>query len=365
MADSKNLKILCVIDDLSSGGAQRQLVNIALELQLNGFYVEFLIYHDNPFYEDFLNLKGIKVNLILESNRLKRLMKFIRFIKRGDYHGVISFLEAANFICSMAKLFTPKTRLIVGERSSNPRILRSIKLILYRYVHFIPNYVVANSHANIKMIQRVNPFLSKRKLKVVYNSIDFEIWKRIDSSVISSGDSKLCILVASTHQYLKNLNNLIEAVNLLDSSLKSKLFIKWYGDNRNDGSYEAGIKKIREFGLTKNFIFNCAISDIKSEMINADVIGLFSFYEGLPNAICEAMALAKPVLCTNVSDMPLLLDEKQLVNANDILDIRNKLLNIINTPRDELRKLGEKNYNIAVREFSKDIIVRQYLDLLS
>jgi glycosyltransferase involved in cell wall biosynthesis len=358
------MKLLCVIDDLSSGGAQRQLVNIAIELSLKGYNVEFLIYHDIQFYEEFLRLKGIKVSLIVEKNKIKRAIKMISHIRAGNFFAIISFLEGANFICSIAKLFSSRTKLVVSERSSNPNIFKSFKLKFYRYLHFIPNYVVANSHTNKKMISQINPFIPRKKLKVIYNAVDFEIWNKELLDQPQRKKRKFCILVASTHQYLKNFNNLIEAVNQLEPKHKSKLIIKWFGDNRNDGSFESGIKKIKEYGISKNFNLQNAVFDINIQMANADVIGLFSFYEGLPNAICEAMALAKPVLCSNISDMPMLLSEDQLVNPSNVLDIRNKLVQFLEASEDELRRLGEENYKIAIQRFNKHNIINEYLDLL-
>lgn len=39
------MKILCVIDCLGSGGAQRQLVNLATAFKEKGHEVSFLVYH--------------------------------------------------------------------------------------------------------------------------------------------------------------------------------------------------------------------------------------------------------------------------------------------------------------------------------
>ena len=39
------MKILCVIDSLGSGGAQRQLVGLAIGFKERGHEVSFLVYH--------------------------------------------------------------------------------------------------------------------------------------------------------------------------------------------------------------------------------------------------------------------------------------------------------------------------------
>src|SRR5690554_5400606 len=172
------MKILCVIDSLGSGGAQRQLVNLALAFKEKGHEVSFLVYHSQPFYYPLLKKEGIEVIEVVEPNYLKRLFKMRKVIRGGGYDAVLSFLEAANFICELSTLPFRKFRLVVGERSANPTILKSFKLRLYRWFHFLADAIVANSHENIKIVKQANPLLPNKKLHVIYNLIDFEKWEQ-------------------------------------------------------------------------------------------------------------------------------------------------------------------------------------------
>ena len=65
-------KILCLIDCLSSGGAQRQLVGLAKLLAERGYEVEVLTYHDLPFYKSILEQYGIRNHNIYSSNNLQQ-----------------------------------------------------------------------------------------------------------------------------------------------------------------------------------------------------------------------------------------------------------------------------------------------------
>ena len=49
------MKILCVIDSLGSGGAQRQLVQLAIGLKNKGVDVSFLMYHNIHFFKSELD----------------------------------------------------------------------------------------------------------------------------------------------------------------------------------------------------------------------------------------------------------------------------------------------------------------------
>ena len=48
------MKILFFIDDLGSGGAQRQLVNLAIQISTLGNDVDVLSYSGNNYYRELL-----------------------------------------------------------------------------------------------------------------------------------------------------------------------------------------------------------------------------------------------------------------------------------------------------------------------
>ena len=54
------MRLLCFIDSLGAGGAQRQLVTLAIEFAKRGYDVEFLLYEHNDFYLPTLRDNNIK-----------------------------------------------------------------------------------------------------------------------------------------------------------------------------------------------------------------------------------------------------------------------------------------------------------------
>ena len=358
------MKILCVIDSLGSGGAQRQLVNLAIGFKKKGHDVNFLVYHDINFFNELLEEHSIHVTIINEKNYLRRLLKMRKFIRSGNYNSVLSFLEAPNLICELAGLPFRKWKLIVGERSADPKILKSIKLKVYRWFHFLADEIVANSKENIALINKVNPLISLKKCKVIYNMVDFEKWHS-DINYTPFTNGKFNLIVVASHRYLKNLDGLVEAVNLLDYSEKNRLRIDWYGEQAHDDSKLKAELKINSYGLNDIFKFHNPILKIHERVKQANALGLFSFYEGFPNVVCEAMAASKPVISTSVSDISLFIkDEKLLSNPNDIETIHLSIKYVLELSEKQLLEKGKENYNIAIRFFNNDNIIESYLKIL-
>ena len=358
------MKILCVIDSLGSGGAQRQLVELAKGFKEKGHQVSFLVYHNEIFFKNVLDECQISVVAIIEPNYIRRLFKMRQYIRRGNFEVVLSFLEAANFICEIAGLPWRKWKLIVGERSANPNILKSIKLRFYRWVHVLADYVVANSNANLEITRKINPLLSASKCKVLYNIVDFDKWKSATDFVPFKG-GKLNLIVVASHQYMKNAKGLITAIDKLNYRDKQRIKVDWYGENRADNSLNEAQNLVEKHSITHLFTFHNVTKDICQKMQHADVVGLFSFYEGLPNTICEGMVLGKPIISSAVSDVPKLLcnNLNLTFNPNSSDDISRVLSYILSLDFQTLEKIGQNNMTMGYRFFEKNKIILGYLDL--
>ena len=366
----QGMKILCVIDCLGSGGSQRQLIQLALGFREIGHNVSFLNYYSVDFYNSILEENGIPLSIIQEPNPVKLILKIRQFIRRGKFDSVVSFLEGPGFVCEISGIPFRKWKMIAGERSNNPGVRRSVKRIIFRWFHFLADYVVSNSYAGLKTVMTVNPLLPKLKCKVIYNIVDLDLWKPLDNFVpLSSG--KLKIIVMASHQFLKNLNGLVDALSILNDEEREKIIIDWYGDKLSEPyyseSYPLARKKISDLKLGHIIHFYPATTEICQKIVEADVVGLFSFYEGLPNAVCEGMACGKTIICSAVSDLPLLLsaDRNLLFNPSDPGSIAGTLKYLLTLGREQLISIGAENRRIAEAIFDKRVLTDSYLQLMS
>ena len=361
------MKILCVIEDLGSGGAQRQLVNLAINFKKREHEVNFLVHHSNNFYVQILNENNIPIKEIVELNKFRLFLKIRNYLRSGNYDAVLSFLQSTNFICELASMPSKKWSLIVGERSANPAIMKSFKLKMFRLTHLFSNYVVANSFENINIVKKIVPFIPKKKLQVIYNMVDFSKWSPSDDYVQFKNGIFNMTIVAS-HRHLKNLNGLIEATNLLSIEEKKKLQINWYGSDCHDNSKSIAIKKINDLKLNHIFNFHNSTIDISKKVQLADAIGLFSFYEGLPNVICEAMAVGKPVICSRISDIPKIVLEGEngfLCDPNNSVSMKNAISLMLQCDNESLYRISQNNILKAQKLFDSEKITEAYIKLMS
>lgn len=360
------MKILLLIPSLGSGGAERQLVNLALLFKQEKHNVEFVVYHKDDFYKHILDSYSIKINKLNPKNNLDRILKIRNFIRKSNCDVVISFLETANFLSCCAAINGKDWKIITTELSSKKSTFLSKRGKVFTWFQRYSDAIVCNSY-NAKNMWEINCPAYSSKLSVIYNPV---ILPAVKSEYIINKNGKLNIVVAASYQYLKNPIGLIKALALMGDELRDKIEINWYGRVEvTDGDAKAfneSLNLIKNNNLENVIFLNEATKDIENKMYEADAIALFSELEGLPNAICEGMVLGKPIIMTRVSDYRVLVDETNgfLCDWDNPESIKNALEQMMFLTDIELLELGKSSKAKAKNLFSSKKIVQQWVDLM-
>ena len=99
----------------------------------------------------------------------------------------------------------------------------------------------------------------------------------------------------------------------------------------------------------------------------ADIFCLPSLYEGYPNVICEAMACGLPVVCSNVCDNPLIVENGVggfLFNPISEENIANALELMINLSKKDKLNMSRHNRRCVVERNSSVVFLNKYLTLI-
>lgn len=361
------MNILCFIDHLGPGGAQRQMTTLALLFKERGHAVEVLTYYPNNFFLPSLERAKIPVVCLNERRPIKRIFKVRKILRSSDQDTVISFLNTPNFIACLSAIGGRNWSLVVGERSAVARSFTSLRGKTFKLFNYFADSIVCNSYNASNMWTKHFPYF-RHKISVLYNPILVEEIVT-NNSYEYKKDGRLHVLVAAGYRDEKNIVGLIHAVNLLDDKYRKKVIVEWYGDknsSRGTAPYHEAKELIKQYGIENEFFLHSAVEDIFRKMAQADVIGLFSHYEGLPNAICEGMMLGKPIIMTRVSDFAHLVDANNgfLCDADNPGSIADALSRSIDTPVDQLIQMGKNSRQKAQMMFNKESIADAYLEIM-
>lgn len=300
------MKILCVIDSLGSGGAQRQMVNLACGLKSKGHQVELLVYFpDLRFFRAEIDSAGITVHEV-NKKKWKIISRVRSLLRLGSYDGVISFLQTPNFYCELAKATTfSRSKLIVSERSSFVRESGNMKQVIARYFHVFASAVIANSHTHARWLS-AHHWLQK-KTHTIYNGYPLPSLN-INPKACRNHFSYLLIGRINAG---KNGTQLIKSLARYYHRKGYCPKVAWAGRQEND------IESLRvRDEMEKLLRQNPAIAeqwqwlgerdDIPELLQQCDALIHVSLFEGLPNVICEAFIAGRPVIASNICDHPIL-----------------------------------------------------------
>ncbi|MBQ7714351.1 MAG: glycosyltransferase, partial [Clostridia bacterium] len=296
---------------------------------------------------------------------LSRIKKVVSYLKKESPQVLITFLEVPNFLGCLSRFLGAKFKLITTECSSKDSSFEGRNRI-FNFFERYADFKVCNSENAKKKWEKHFPEF-KNKLRVIYNPVIVEN-NHTNYSIRCNGKTE--IVVAASYQGLKNPLGMIEAVNILSDQEKKKLIIRWYGRKEiTDGDssvFERSIEQIEKYNLQNTIYLYPETKEIHNKMIEADAVALFSTVEGLPNSICEALVLGKPIIMSRVSDYEV------LVNGNGFSfdpesneDIANSIRKLIQTSDNELVKMGDQSKMIANHYFKTEKIVAEWSNLFN
>lgn len=354
-------KVILFTDSLVGGGAQRQLVGLAKLLKEQGNDVIVLTYHKNEFYLPFLKEHVIKYVYIPKAeNKFLRIPIIINYIRREKPDTLIAYQETPSLIAAIAKLVLRKINVIVSERNTTQKIglNEKVRFFLYRWVDMI----VPNSYSQENFIKSRYRGLEK-KIKTITNFVDIEKFQYIPKNKRDD----ILIVVAATIFESKNTLGFIDALKITkDRGLTFK--VKWFGKSDLYKEYlELCNRKIKEYSLESNIELLGKTQQIHEEYINADFVCLPSFYEGTPNVICEAMSCGRPILCSNICDNPIYVQDKIngfLFDPLNTEEIANALQKAIETLNDEYTILCRNSREIAEEKLSEKMFLNKYSEII-
>lgn len=355
-------KILCLIESIGSGGAERQLTGLAVMLRKHGHEVEVCYYINRDFYRPFLQENGVRSCFLEEaSDSRKRFGALKKHIKAYKPDTVISYSASPSMIVCLLKLLGAKFNLIVSERNTTQvlNFRERLRFLLYRWA----DQIVPNSQSQGDFINKHYRNLSY-KVKVITNFVDTEKFSPAEDKRLDLEETHMVCVGRLMPQ--KNVPHFIEAISKVIINGR-KIHVDWFGLDLQDAYSTECHNAIKNFGLEGTFVFQAPSPTIQEEYRKSDVFCLPSYYEGFPNVLCEAMSCGLPVLCSRVCDNPNIVEEGNngyMFNPNSIDDMVATIEKYLDLSVEKKKEMGFKSRKIALGMFSMDSFIKKYLGII-
>lgn len=348
------MKILFLNVDLGYGGAEKMMAWTANQLCAYGYDVTFLTYRDpNANYQELdENVKRHHIQLeskgggVLDFFRTSR--RIHKYIKQEQFDVAIAFLSPSQIRLVQACKGTT-TKVLLSHRADP--YLKSHLTGIRRLVSSLMGRLFLQADAYVFQTYKAQAFFPEyiqNRSVVIPNPI--HPLKRTKERI----PDKRIVNVSRLELVQKRQDLIIEAFNIICDKYP-EYTLEFYGD----GPDEEILKKKAEGN--SRILFKGVTTNVVESIQNAALFVLASDYEGIPNALLEAMSIGVPCVSTDCSPggASLLIDNKEkgiIVKCGDSDVLANAIEYMILHPafaEETAKKALDVNERFAEKEISK------------
>ncbi len=333
------LRILFIVPDLGTGGAERHVVTLAPALDPVRFRVSVVCIGEEGALFPTLASNGVPARALHSRRRwLHALFGLVRIMRAERPDVVITRGYNADTLGRIAAAITRVPRAVVWVHNATditPRgaIRRAVYQVLGRLTSAC--YGVAEEQRSYLVEQLGFP---ESKIDVIENGVDTSRFRPPQPGERARVASELGVPVQGPTIGIlamlrpeKDHATALRAMKLvLDEIPDARLLVIGDGPLRQPLEQLAG-----ELGVAGNVVFAGSRSDAASVLASVDVALLSSYTECFPMAVLEAMACEVPVVATEVGGLPDMVDDGvtgQLVPTRDPRAMANALIKVIRDP---------------------------------
>lgn len=357
------MKILFFNTNIGYGGASKIMTSVANHMaEDENNEITFLTFRSS----EVLQPLSDKVNFVYDelyshNNKFIEIFGEIKelhkYIKKHKFDICISFLNPASYMLTLAAIGTG-TKVILSERGDPNEMANSKNLfikVIFRIVQHADGYVFQTPQARDVYSQK-----ARSKSVVIPNPIPD---KKIPSKY--GGERNKEIVTASRMDlYQKRQDVLIDAFAKISPEFPEYV-LKLYGDGPDTD-------KIKEYaeksGCADKILFMGLSRDVLTDINKSAVFVLSSDFEGIPNALLEAMASGVPSISTDCSPggarMLIQNEENGLIVPRADSDSLAFAIKRVITDKDFANKISD-NAQKVTDTFSKKRILGMWSDYIN
>ena len=358
-------KIVMYIDMMAHGGAQRVMRNLA------GYFInqdiEVILVNDFKLTKEQIQYDvnpKVRREYLQEMNsgdviikNIKRIIRLRKLIKQEAPDLVLSFLGRPNKRMLLATIGLDTKKIVSVRNDPNNEYGKTfLKKAIARILFQLADGCVFQT----KEARNYFSSVIKSKSIIILNPVDEEFYSFARKKEVKN------IISIGRLETQKNNMLLIQAFRNIDSQFPNEKII-FYGT----GSMLSNLKKsVEKLKMEDRIIFAGDTNNVPEKLASCKIFVLSSDYEGMPNALMEAMACGVPCISTDCpcgGPKELIINNQDgiLVPVNDIDRMSSAISELLKNTR--LReKLGENAKKRAEKFKAERIysIWKQYFEYI-
>lgn len=354
------MKILHVITSLSTGGAEKLMVDLLPRLRDLGNEVELLIFDGTrtSFYNE-LEQNGIKIHHLSIGGNVYNPINIFKLKKYLKHYDIIhTHNTACQYFVPLAKIISSaKCKLVTTEHNTSNRrrnynLFRTIDSWMY---HRYKKVICISNQAEINLKDFLKTY--NTNICTIYNGVNIDRFMNANTSIeffSKFNGLNTSIMVAGFRQQ-KDQPTLIKAYTHLPSDYHLILV----GDGARRTEFET---LISELNLQDRVHLLGLRTDIPELLKAAQVVVMSSHYEGLSLSNIEGMASGNPFVASDVDGLREITSGYGVLFPHEddkvLADIIHKL-----TTNEEYRQSVIKKCEKRAKQYDINVMAKAYINV--
>jgi glycosyltransferase involved in cell wall biosynthesis len=302
-------KLALFVPTFSGGGAERVMITLAGAFVAAGCSVDLLTASARGPLGSEVS-KAVRVVDFDTGRVMKAIPRLCLYLRRECPRVLLATAMHANVVALLAKMASgARTRIFVREASNismakatNPTSRGRLLPLFARRIYRTAEGIIAPSKG-VKDDMVVNHGIPQARVRVIYNPVVddrlFAMAAEPASHPWVGANDKSLVLGVGRLSKEKEFSTLVRAFRLVRNASQSRLLILGEGKERH-----ALLRLIAELGLEGDVDLPGFVANPFAVMARASVFVLSSRFEGLPNALIQALALGVRLVATDCPSGP-------------------------------------------------------------
>ncbi|MEO1123239.1 MAG: glycosyltransferase [Cyanobacteria bacterium J06639_16] len=360
-------RIIFLITSLDFGGAQAQVVPLAIQLSKANWAVSIVSMLAPQAFTSELCAAGVMVKSLDMKRGLPNpgaIAKLARYIREFQPQIVHSHLVHANLLARVTRIIAPVPVLISTIHNISEG--RRWREICYRMTDRWCEVTTSISQAALERYVRIGA-VPAEKILLLPNSVDIdrfypnEDWRLELRQQLNLVDKFVWLAVGRLEKQ-KDYPNMLQAFALVVHQRPDAHLIIC-----GKGPLEEALKMLAEqLKIPQNVHFLGIRQDIPKLMNAADSYLMSSAWEGMPVVLLEASASGLPTVATDVGGNREVISQGEsglLVTSKNHEALASAMQDIINMPLDEREKMGTLARKNIIESYSFQVYIDKWKTL--
>ena len=367
----KNLNLLQIVPSLESGGVEQGTIDVANFIAKNDIS-SYIVSNGGNLLKLLNHQKVFHFQLPVHSKNFLKMPYVARQLNNIILENNINIVHVRSRAPSWLLQFIRNKKFISVSSFHNVYGTNNIIKIMYNKGLTKVNYIIAISNfVKSQIIKKYN--INDEKITVINRGIDTNFFnpERIDENEFASfllkydipNDKKIILYPGR----LTNWKGQINFLQILESYKNENIICYFVGDDKNISYSSKLIKEINQRKLMHicRILGNLSRENIRNIYKCADlVVSAPLSPEGFGRTIGESLAMKKIILSYDYGgarDQLTGLSDIYKVKPNDNLQMRKKIDQVLNLPREYINNLGSVSRKHVMEKFSLETMLLQYL----